>query len=566
MEFAASFSGGKDSSLAIKRMLDKGHRIVAIIVSSKKDMISSWTHNIEREYFKKASEILRCEIIFTDTDVENYEINFEKALMKSKKLGAQSCIFGDIDIVEHIEWNNMRCKNSEIECIHPLLFENRENIVNSFIKTGIKAKIVKVDSKKLPEELIGELYDKKMIDKFKKLNIDSCGENGEFHTRVELSSLRDALFKEIYVDNASTAFPKAPTVGKAISEFIDNNSFSINRGSYMKSYELSSKVIDVRDSLLRITNAPKGYSCIFSPSATELINTIIRGSLKCGDEIIVDDRLHNSAWRTIRALDSSITTKIWCSDYKIEHFNSLINNRTKVVFLTLVDNITGFYNESVAEIGRICEDKGIILVIDAVQAICERKVDLNDLKADVLIFSSHIGLMGPEGIAEMLIKDESAKKIKALIYGGTGSQSNSPDMPFLLPDKFEAGTLNLPGVIATGAALDFIDSIGIDRIIEKKHSLGKMLRDGLSRIKELEVRGYGSFCSVMVKGQDDAMIAFNLDMIKHIMCRVGIQCSPCAHMSEGTFPNGSIRFTLGYFNNEYDVKYIIESMKELLVV
>lgn len=93
-----------------------------------------------------------------------------------------------------------------------------------------------------------------------------------------------------------------------------------------------------------------------------------------------------------------------------------------------------------------------------------------------------------------------------------------------------------------------------------------MLREGLSKIEGLYVRGYGSFCSVMVSGQDDAMIAFNLDMIKHIMCRVGIQCSPCTHISEGSFPNGSIRFSLGYFNNEYDVEYIIKSMKELISI
>lgn len=514
MEFAASFSGGKDSTLAIKRMLDKGHRIIAIIVSSKKDKLASWTHNIDRDYFKKAAEILRCEVIFTDTDVADYESNFEKALMKSKKLGAQACIFGDIDIVKHIEWNNRRCKNSGIECIHPLLFESRDSIVESFIKTGIEAKIIKVDSKKLSKDLIGKIYGQKLIDEMKKNHIDPCGENGEFHTKVELNSLRKMVFKEVYVDNASTAFPKASTIGKTMSDFIDNDSYSINRGSYMKSYNLSSKVIDVRDSLLKMTNAPKGYSCIFAPSATELINLVIRGSMEDGDEIIIDDRIHNSAWRTIKSLNNTISSKIWfpnykiknktvfynfendkkgiekfilgspeeflnkdgekakyveksICEYKIEDFKSLITDRTKVVFLTMVDNITGFYNKSVLEIGKICKEKGILLFIDAVQAICEVDIDLKRLEADALIFSSHIGLMGPEGIAEMLIKDESAKKINPLIYGGTGSQSNSPNMPVLMPDKFEAGTINLPGVIATGAAVDFIEYLGIENIIEK---------------------------------------------------------------------------------------------------
>ncbi len=611
MEFAASFSGGKDSTLAIKRMLDRGHRLVALIVSSKIDTQESWTHNIEKEYFEKAAEIFRCQVIFTDTSVDDYEKNFEKALLTAKKLGAQACIFGDIDIKEHIRWNNSRCKNSNIEAIHPLLFEDRESIVGEFLESKIKARIVKLDRRFLAKDFLGALYNRDFIEKLKILNLDPCGENGEFHTKIDLSSLRGAICKEVYVDNASTNFPKATTVSKAMAEFIDRESVSINRGSYIKSYDLSSKVIDVREKLLKFTNAPKDYSCIFAPSATELINMIIAGSLKEGDEIIIDDRIHNSAWRVLRSLDNkNIKTRIWNLtyalearrgskeektrkdtierflfsrsshernelaydklnnledlNYRLEDFESLLTNKTKAVFLTLVDNVTGFYNEKVIEVAKICKARGIMVFIDAVQAICEREVNLEKLKADALIFASHIGLMGPEGLAEMIISNECAKKIQPLVYGGTGSQSNSPDMPEIIPDKFEAGTMNLPAIIATGAAIDFIDYIGVDKIIEKKHLLGKKLREGLSQIEGLDVRGEGAFCSLMIEKEDEAIIAFNLDMLKSIMTRVGIHCSPLSHIVRGKFPNGSIRFSLGYFNNQYDVDYIIDSIKELL--
>lgn len=613
MEFAASFSGGKDSTLAIKRMLDRGHRIVAIIVSGKEDKESSWTHNIKREYFKKAAEIFRCELIFTDTNVEDYEEKFEKALSEAKKLGAQACIFGDIDIVEHIKWNNRRCQNIGIECIHPLLFEDRKSIAKEFISTSIKANIVKIDESTLSEDLIGQVYEQSFIDKLEKLQVDPCGENGEFHTKIDLDSLRKVICKEIYIDNASSSFPKAPNLAKSMSEFIDNESFSINRGTYMKAYKLSSKVIDVRDKMLKFTNSPKGYNCVFGSSATELINLILRGVLKEGDEIIVDDRMHNSTWRTLQYLEKKgINIKVWSSssdnnnrdkllisksrkaeiksfilgsnenldsknsgddlkdlleyEYKISDFENLIGEKTKVVFLTLVDNITGFYNRKAIEVGKVCARKNIIFFIDAVQAACEREINVEELKAHAIVVSSHIGLMGPEGLAHLIINNEIAKEIDPLIYGGTGSQSNSPSMPLMIPDKFEAGTMNLPAIIGTGAALDFIDYVGLDKIIEKKHILGKKLREGLSKIENVDAKGSGSFCSVIISGQDDAMVAFNLDMINHIMTRVGIQCSPCTHMAEDTFPNGSIRFSIGYFNNKYDIDYIIKSVEENICI
>ena len=608
MEFAASFSGGKDSTLAIKRMIDRGHRIVSIIVSTREDKKLSWTHNIEREYFKKAADILRCDVIFTDTSVDDYEKNFEEALMESKKLGAQCCVFGDIDIVEHLKWNKERCVNAGIECIHPLLFEDRNKIVDEFLSSSIDAEIIKVDEKIMDSEFEGKRFNQEFVDEIKFMGIDACGENGEFHTRIDLESLRKSLSNEVYIDNASNAFPKAPGVGSQLEMYTDGESFSINRGTYMKAYNLSSKVIDVRDKILEFTRAPKGYQCIFAPSATELINLVIRGALEEGDEIIIDDRMHNSAWRTLEYLENrDINIKVWSSgadsdhkqfktskkrkshiksfvlgeefvdsgekdscedidtkeyEYRVEDLEKMFTENTKAVFLTLVDNITGHYNEHAVEIGRLCAKKDVMFFVDGVQAVCERNINVKEMRPDAFIMTSHIGLMGPEGVAEMIINEQCAKKIRPLIYGGTGSQSNSPCMPVTVPDKFEAGTMNLPGIIATGKALEYCEYKGIESIIEKKHALGKMLRDGLSEIEGVIARGSGSFCSVIVEGQDDAMVAFNLDMINHIMTRVGIQCSPCTHMAEGTFPNGSIRFSVGYFNNEYDIEYIIKSVRE----
>lgn len=186
MRFLASFSGGKDSYLSIRKMMDKGDELTAIIVSTKKDG-TSWAHNIEKKYFEDIAIKLGCDVIFTDTDVETYEENFELALMKGKELGAEVCIFGDIDCKQHLEWNEERCKNVGIGCIMPLVYMNRLDVVEEFLKLEIEAIITKVDESKLSSNFVGEKFDRGFINKISCIpNIDLCGENGEYHTRIIL--------------------------------------------------------------------------------------------------------------------------------------------------------------------------------------------------------------------------------------------------------------------------------------------------------------------------------------------------------------------------------------------
>lgn len=186
MKFAASYSGGKDSYLSIVKMQEAGHELVALVVSTKPDG-KSWTHNLETEYFIKAGNHFGCKVIFTDTDVENYEFKFEEALRKAKSIGAEACVFGDIDNEMHLDWNRTRCKNSEVECVMPLMYMDRSAVIKEFLGLGIKARVVKVNTDYLDESFIGVYLDKDFIDRISKIDgVDICGENGEYHTRVEL--------------------------------------------------------------------------------------------------------------------------------------------------------------------------------------------------------------------------------------------------------------------------------------------------------------------------------------------------------------------------------------------
>ncbi|WP_101772691.1 aminotransferase class V-fold PLP-dependent enzyme [Peptostreptococcus faecalis] len=379
--------------------------------------------------------------------------------------------------------------------------------------------------------------------------------------------------RKIYIDNASTCFPKAPGVAKSMSDFIENRSYSINRGTYMSAYRLSSEIIDIREQVLSFFKASKRYECVFSSSATESINLALRGSLCKGDEIIVDERLHNSAWRTLSYLEEQgVKINYWKSylgDYRFEDFEKLVSDRTKMVFLTLVENISGEIifdsNEISAKIAKICNEKDIIYALDAVQAVCEREIYIEELGADIMICASHIGFMGPEGVGIMLIEKSVSKNVKPLIYGGTGSSSNSEKMPETLPDKFEPGTMNTVGIIGLGASISYINSVGISNIIKKKHHLGNLLRYGFSKIEGVDVRGYGSFCSLTMKDVDESMLSFFLDTEYEIMTRVGIQCSPCTHIYQGSYPNGGIRFTVGYFNTESEIRKVISAVEQIVI-
>lgn len=190
MKFAASFSGGKDSTLAIKRMLDQGKEVVALIVSTKKGQDQSWTHNLDKKYFQEVARILGAEVFFTESGVEDYEALFEDALRESKVIGAEACIFGDIDIEGHLDWNRKRCAGAGLACLHPLEYEDRRAILEEFLDTGLEARIVKVNTDYLDESFIGRLLDRSLLEELSSYKgLDLCGENGEYHTRVDQESI-----------------------------------------------------------------------------------------------------------------------------------------------------------------------------------------------------------------------------------------------------------------------------------------------------------------------------------------------------------------------------------------
>lgn len=183
-KFIMSFSGGKDSILALYKMIKKGYEPVALLTTIKKDREKSWTHHLDNNFLRRVSESLGIPILLVECDVDDYERKFEEALFKAKDMGATICAFGDIDIELHRNWDLDRCKNTGIEAKLPLWQQNREELVYEFIDSGFETIINKVNLKYMGVEFLGKVLDRKIIEDIKSTGADACGENGEYHTFV----------------------------------------------------------------------------------------------------------------------------------------------------------------------------------------------------------------------------------------------------------------------------------------------------------------------------------------------------------------------------------------------
>ena len=183
-KFVMSFSGGKDSTLALYKMIKEGHKPVALLTTIKEDKDESWTHSIKYKYLKIIENSLNIPIIISKCGISDYETNFEKNLIKAKQMGATHCVFGDIDIDLHRNWNETRCENAGLEAILPLWQRNREEVLYEFLDSGFTTVITKVNLNNLGVEFLGKVLDKPLAKEIEKQGSDICGENGEYHTFV----------------------------------------------------------------------------------------------------------------------------------------------------------------------------------------------------------------------------------------------------------------------------------------------------------------------------------------------------------------------------------------------
>lgn len=376
----------------------------------------------------------------------------------------------------------------------------------------------------------------------------------------------------IYLDNGATSFPKAPGVGEAMLDYVNNIGANVNRSTYEASSEAEMVLIECRERLCTLFGTEDITHAVFTPGMTAGLNMLLKGFLSPGDHVIVSSLEHNAMMRPIRQLEAQGVefSRIPADSRGItdpKDILPLIRTNTRLVAIMHASNVCGTLLP-VKEISDICRERGLPVILDAAQTAGHYPVNMKELGLSALCVPGHKGLLGPQGIGALMLDEEFAKRVEPLISGGTGSASDSELLPPYMPDRFESGTLNIPGIFGLNAALRFILEKGVQAFRAHEEKLTKRFTDGLEGLplrlagtKEISKRV--GVISIDFTGRDNAEVAYELDK-RGIMTRCGLHCAPSAHKTLGTFPQGTVRFSIGYANAECDVDAAISAIKEIL--
>ncbi len=382
--------------------------------------------------------------------------------------------------------------------------------------------------------------------------------------------------KKRYLDNASTTFPKPACVAQAVADYISSVGCNISRGGYQTAYSAEELVFETREWLAELFKAPDCRCVAFTKNITESLNVLMKGFLKPGDHVLVSAMEHNAVMRPLVQLERQGVSFSLVPCRKdgtliLEELPKLVRDNTRLVVMTMASNVCGTLLP-LAEVGKFCRERGIRFFVDCAQTAGVWDVDMEKLCADAIAFTGHKGLLAPQGIGGFVLKEDLAGEIEPLLSGGTGSLSHTEVVPEFLPDRFEPGTMNLPGIAGLHTSLSFLREHGIETLRAHELSLTKRFLDGLKpleaagRLRILgrrDMEGRSSVVSIQTLRRELAEVAFALDETYGIMTRVGLHCAPNAHKTLGTFPTGTIRFSFGVFNTEEDVDAALTALNAL---
>lgn len=367
----------------------------------------------------------------------------------------------------------------------------------------------------------------------------------------------------IYLDNAATTFPKPDTVINAVTQLMKNYGGNPGRGGHLYSRRSGEIIYECRENLAKLINAGSPEQIIFTKNATEAINLAIKGVVKPGDEIILSSMEHNSVLRSaISQEKNGITVKIARSNpdgyVSEESFLSLITPATRLFCIIHASNVVGTVNP----IKKICElarSKGILTLVDAAQS--GGVLDIDASYCDMIAFAGHKGLYGPFGTGALYIRPGIT--LGTLIEGGTGSMSESALMPDILPDRYEAGTLNACGIAGLNEGIKFIMNEGV---MEKEAELAAFLHEEISSVRGVRLLGKPSIgvAGILFPHHDCVDIATRLDSEYSVATRAGLHCAPMAHRSLGTVSKGLLRLSVGYFNTREEISATALAIKKLI--
>lgn len=384
--------------------------------------------------------------------------------------------------------------------------------------------------------------------------------------------------KKIYFDNASTTFPKPKETIDAVCTYMSSIGCNIGRGNYTNAYSTEEIVFETRQLLSDFFHGPDCKNVIFTKNVTESLNILIKGFLKPGDHVLVSSMEHNAVMRPLVQLKKCGVTfsRIPCtSDGSLcmDRMEDLLQPNTKAVIMMHASNVCGTVLP-LHQVGVFCRKHNLKFIVDAAQTAGVIPVNMKEMNIDALAFTGHKGLLGPQGIGGFLLQEKMIPQIDPLLSGGTGSISHTEEIPAFMPDRFEPGTMNLPGIFGLHASLQWILSTGVSSIYNHEmeltshfiQGLQNMIQQGydLKIIGKQDTRERTGVVSIQTASMDIAQLAFVLDEEYQIMTRVGLHCAPSAHKTLGTFPTGTLRFSFGWWNTLEEVDTALEALHSIL--
>lgn len=382
----------------------------------------------------------------------------------------------------------------------------------------------------------------------------------------------------IYLDQASTSFPKAPGVAQAMVDYQTMNGVNVNRGCYSSAYSAEEVIYETRQLLAELFHFSKCKNVIFTPNVTTSLNFILKGFLKPGDHILVSAMEHNAVMRPVVQLASLGISfdRIPCrtdGSMILEKVEELIRPETKAIVTLHASNVCGT-RMPLDALGEICQRHQLYFVVDSAQTAGSVPINMDKMHIDALAFTGHKGLRGPQGTGGFLVSQELAEQMEPLISGGTGSVSHTEEIPDFMPDRFESGTPNLPGIYGLHEALLYLKTHSLQAINEKELSLTGYFLEQLQALDDTgrhiriigkkDLTNRNAVVSIQTPEIDMSQVAWQLDNEYGVMTRVGLHCAPNAHKTLGTYPAGTIRFSFGPENTKNELDFAIQGLKKIL--
>jgi cysteine desulfurase / selenocysteine lyase len=376
----------------------------------------------------------------------------------------------------------------------------------------------------------------------------------------------------IYLDNAATTFPKPDQVYKAVEHALIQIGVAPGRGGYRRGMAATRLVFEAREALAQLFGVADSSRIVFTHSATESLNLAVSGLLRPGDHVVTTSMEHNSLVRPLHRAAQAGVEVTWvegdrCGFVDSSRIGAAIRPNTRLVTLSHCSNVSGVI-QPIGEIGLLARQAGARFLVDAAQSAGSLPIDVGAMMIDLLAAPGHKGLYGVQGTGFLYIAE--GIELVPLLVGGSGGHSVGPEQPDAMPERYESGTLNTPGIAGLKAGVEFIQATGLAAIRSREIILVGQLLAGLREIPGVAVHGpataeqRGSVVSFTVAGHDPAAIGYQLDRDYDISVRVGLHCAYMAHQTIGTYPAGTVRVSPGYFTGAGEIEAFLQALRAIV--